>query len=127
MTKPIPNTKNESLISKDLEAMKSNYPNFKIVEEDKSISFLHTAKVFLYDKKYNNFNAKFYIDMLPASFAGANIYQGDMFQYSIFTCSGEWDKRLKHLEKVVGEMDEKGLNGVKSKFGSRIGMSKAEF
>lgn len=101
MTKPIPNTKNESLISKDLEAMKSNYPNFKIVKEDKSISFLHTAKVFLYDKKYNNFNAKFYIDMLPASFAGANIYQGYMFQYSIFTCSGEWDKRLKHLEKVV--------------------------
>ena len=127
MTKPIQNTEDRSLISKNLEVMKSNYPNFKIVEEDKSIPLLHTAKVFLYDKKYNNFNAKFYIDMLPASFAAASIYQGDMFQYSIHTCSGEWDKRLRHLEKVVGEMDEKGLNGVKSKFGSRIGMSKAEF
>ncbi|GEM_PF-2516898 len=112
---------NYSTIKESIDEMRRAYPDFKITEERDKGTLSHTAKAFLYEKKYNNFDAKFYIDMLPAQFAGANIYQGDKFQYSIATCSGEWRGRLKHLEKVVGELDEKGLNGIKSKFGSRIG------
>jgi hypothetical protein len=120
---------NIDITERQIQEMKEKYPEFKIInEEDKESDLSHTAKVFLYSKKYNNFDARFFIDLLPAAFAGANIYRGDQFQYSVSTCSGEWSKKLKYLERIVGEIDEKTLENVKHKFDdSRIGMNQKEF
>lgn len=123
------NPENFDITNQEIEEMKEKYPEFKVISEgDKESELWHTAKVFLYSRKYNHFTAKFLMDLLPAAFAGVNIYNEDKFQYSVSTCSGEWHKKLKYLERIVGEIDEKGIGVVKRKFdGDRIGMDFTEF
>jgi hypothetical protein len=120
---------NIDITEQQIQEMKEKYPEFKIIdEEDKGSDLLHTAKVFLYSKKYSSFNAKFFVYLLPSASAGANIYRGDEFQYSISTCSGQWSKKIKDLSRIVGEIDEKTLGAVKHKLdGDRLGMSGEEF
>ncbi len=118
------NLDNIDITEQQIQEMKEKYPDFKIIKEkDEDLPLHHTAKVFLYSKKYTSFDAKFFIDLMPAAFAGANIYRRDEFQYSVSTCSGVWSKKLKYLERIVGEIEEKTLGAIKHKFdGSRIGI-----
>jgi hypothetical protein len=123
------NPDNNDFVAENIEEMREKYPEFKIVEEeDKESELLHTAKVFLYDKKYNNFDAKFYVRLLPSASSGANIYQKGSFQYSVSTCSGVWHKKLKDLERIVEEIDERGFGAVRHKLdGDRLGSDLTEF
>lgn len=116
-------------INQYIKEMRKKYPEFNIIEEnDKESGIFHTAKVSLYKKNYRNFDAEFLVCFMPAAFAGTNIYVGDKFQYSISTDSGDWNKRIKYLERIVEEVDENGIDTVKKKFnGSRIGKSKEKF
>ncbi len=120
---------NRDLTAERISEMREAYPDLKVVVEQNNGSILsHTAKLLLYAKEYNNFSAKFYAELMPASFVGADIYEWGRFQYSVSTCSGDWQKRLKYLERIIGEIDEKGIETVKKKFnGSRIGTSKKNF
>jgi hypothetical protein len=112
-----------------LEEMRKQFPALEVVEEqDKEIGFLHSGRVFLYEGKYADFNAKFYADITPACFLRAEVYKDNQFQYFIGTWSGEWKKNLKMLENVVGEISKKGLDAVKHKLnGNRLGIHYRQF
>ncbi|MGY4884167.1 MAG: hypothetical protein ACP5NZ_01155 [Nanobdellota archaeon] len=118
---------NRDLTQETLNEMREELPDFKIVMEG-YLNGVHTAKVFLKEKDYHNFSAKFYSLLLPATFLGANVYKRDVLQYSISTASGEWHKKLKYLEGVLGKIDEQGLFALKNQFNDRtIGLNPLEF
>lgn len=96
---------------------KEKYPYFKIINSREG-EVLNNLKGFLYNKRYREFDANFYINFIPDIFLGVNIYNKDQFQYSISTNSGEWKEKLDYLEKIVDKIDEKGFSSVRSKFNS---------
>jgi len=108
------------VISEDLEEMKKQFPSFKIVNES-GTGLGHQANVFLYEKKYDGFEAKFYAVVLPACFLGSDVYKNNEFQYSIFTHTGEWKENLNMLEKILKKISKKGIDAVKPQLdGSKL-------
>jgi hypothetical protein len=111
-------------VSKELEEMKEKYPNFKILHEsDKDAARLHHAKAFLYERTYDDFEAKFYVIFTPICFLGSNIYKRNRFQYCISTSSvypGKWKERLRTLETTVNEIAREGIDVVKDRLNNNL-------
>jgi len=96
-------------LQQQFDEMKQQFPETCKVLNEKGEEETHSVQIFLYDKKYNDFETKVYALLMPACFIGSDIYVNNEFQYSIGTWAGEWKEKLTILEDFLEQVSKDGI------------------